>query len=44
MMKILEEVTPKPEEIAALNAYHSGDSDYQPVMFQEEVLKELGVE
>ena len=29
--------------IAALNAYHSGDPDYQPAMSQEEVLKELGL-
>ena len=35
--------TPDPEEIAALNAYHSGDPDYQPAMSQEEVLKELGL-
>ena len=39
----VEEVTPNPEEIAALNAYHSGDPDYQPAMSQEEVLKELGL-
>ena len=38
-----EEVSPDSEEIAALNAYHSGDPDYQPVMSQEEVLKELGL-
>ena len=38
-----EEVTPEPEELETLNAYHSGDPDYQPVMSQEEVLKELGL-
>ena len=38
-----KEVTPDPDEIAALNAYHSGDPDYQPAMSQEEVLKELGL-
>ena len=43
MLNNVEEVTPDPEEIAALNAYHSGDPDYQPAMSQEEVLKELGL-
>lgn len=44
LLNNVEEVTPDPEEIAALNAYHSGNPDYQPAMSQEEVLKELGVE
>lgn len=38
-----EEVAPEPEELAALDAYHSGDPDYQPTLSQEEVLKELGL-
>lgn len=43
LLNNVEEVTPDPEEIAALNAYHSGDPDYQSAMSQEEVLKELGL-
>lgn len=43
LLNNVEEVTPEPEELEALNAYHSGDPDYQPVMSQEEVLKELGL-
>ena len=43
LLNNVEEVTPDPDEIAALNAYHSGDPDYQPAMSQEEVLKELGL-
>ena len=43
LLNNVEEVTPDPEEIAALNAYHSGNPDYQPAMSQEEVLKELGL-
>ena len=38
LLNNVEEVTPDPDEIAALNAY-----DYQPAMSQEEVLKELGL-
>ena len=37
LLNNVEEVTPDPDEIAALNAYHSGDPDYQPAMSQEEV-------
>ena len=44
LLNNVDEVTPDPEEIAALNAYHSGDPDYQPAMSQEEVLKELGLQ
>lgn len=43
LLNNVDEVTPNPEEIAALNAYHSGDPDYQPAMSQKEVLKELGL-
>lgn len=43
LLNNVEEVIPEPEEIEALNAYHSGDLDYQPAMSQEEVLKELGL-
>ena len=43
LLNNVEEVTPDPEELEALNAYRSGDPDYQPVMSQEEVLKELGL-
>lgn len=28
LLNNVEEVTPDPDEIAALNAYHSGDPDY----------------
>ena len=35
LLNNVDEVTPDPEEIAAL--------DYQPAMSQEEVLKELGL-
>lgn len=43
LLNNVEEVTPDSEEIVALNAFHSGDPDYQPIMSQEEVLKELGL-
>ncbi len=43
LLNNIEEVIPDSEELEALNAYHSGDPDYQPVMSQEEVLKELGL-
>lgn len=36
-----EEVEPDADELAALNAYHSGDPDYQPSITQEELLKDL---
>ena len=39
LLNNVEEVAPEPEELAALNAYHSGDPDYQPVFSQEEILK-----
>ena len=38
-----EEAEPEAEELAALNAYHSGDPTYQPTMTQDEVIKELGL-
>lgn len=37
----LEEVEATEEEIAALDAYHRGDEDYQPALSHEELLKEL---
>ena len=43
LLNNVEEVTPEPEEIEALNAYHSGEPDYQMIMSQEEVLKKLGL-
>ena len=43
LLNNVEEVAPEPEEAEALNAYHSGDLDYQMIMSQEEVLKELGL-
>ena len=38
-----EEVPPYPDEIAAINAYKSGDPEYQPSISQEELMKELGL-
>lgn len=38
-----EKVAPDQEEIWALNAYKSGDEDYQPSCSQEELIKELGL-
>lgn len=38
-----EEVEPDEDEIKALNAFHNGDPDYQPVYSQKDVLKELGL-
>lgn len=39
-----EEVQPDDDELRILNAYESGDPEYQPYMSQEDVLKELGLE
>lgn len=38
-----EEVEPDNDELNALNAYHSGDPEYQAVISQEDLLKELGL-
>lgn len=38
-----EEVTPSSEESAILHAYKNGDSDYQPAISQEDLLKTLGI-
>ena len=38
-----EEVPPYPDEIAAINAYKSGEPEYQPSISQEELMKELGL-
>ena len=38
-----EEVEPDDDEVKALDAFHNGDPDYQPVYSQEDVLKELGL-
>lgn len=40
----LEEVVPTPEELEILKAYDSGDPEYQPIIPQDEVLKELGMQ
>lgn len=37
------EVIPEKDELDALNAYYSGDADYQPTYKQEDVIKELGL-
>ena len=39
----VEEVEPDPEELAALKAYSSGDSEYQPLLSRDTVMKELGI-
>lgn len=39
----LEEVAPDNEEVAILNAYHTGADEYQPVISHEDLLKELGI-
>lgn len=38
-----EEVEPDPEELAALEAYTSGDPEYQPLLSRDTVMKELGI-
>ena len=38
-----EEVIPDPDELAAMNAYKSGNPEYQPSISQEELMKELGL-
>lgn len=38
-----EEVEPEPDELAAIQAYKSGDPDYQPVISHKDLLKELGL-
>lgn len=38
-----DEASPEPEELAAIDAYKSGDPDYQPSMSHADVLKELGL-
>lgn len=38
-----EEVEADEDEIKALNAFHNGDPDYQPVYSQEDVLQKLGL-
>lgn len=40
----LEEVVPTPEELEILRTYYSGDPEYQPIISQDEVLKELGLQ
>lgn len=39
----IEEVTPEADELAAIEAYKSGDPDYQPSISQEDLIKELKV-
>lgn len=43
LLNNVEEVAPEPEEIETLNAYHCSELDYQMIMSQKEVLKELGL-
>ena len=38
-----EEVEPDPEELEAIRAYKSGDPEYQPYIYHEEWMKELGL-
>lgn len=38
-----EEVDAEPDEIEALNAYHNGDEEYQPVYSQDDLIRELGL-
>ena len=38
-----EEVTPDPDELSAIKAYKSGDSDYQPAVSHADLIKELGL-
>lgn len=40
----LEQVIPDPDEQDAINAYKTGEADYQPTVSQEELLKELNLE
>ena len=39
----IEQVLPEPEEQAAINAYQNGDSDYQPSVSQEDLIRELNL-
>lgn len=39
--KNFESILPDPDELYALNAYKSGDSEYQPSCSQEELMKNL---
>lgn len=39
----VEETEPFPDEIAALEAYHNGDSEYCEFLSSEEAMKELGL-
>lgn len=39
----IEQVLPDPEEQAAINAYQNGDSDYQPSVSQEDLIRELNL-
>lgn len=38
-----EKVSPDLDELSALNAYNSGDPEYQPSSSQEDLMKELGI-
>ena len=38
-----ENVSPDLDELSALNAYNSGDPEYQPSCSQEDLMKELGI-
>ncbi|MCD8010329.1 MAG: hypothetical protein LUF34_06005 [Lachnospiraceae bacterium] len=38
-----ETVEPEEDEIIALSAYNNGDSEYQPTISQEDLIKELGL-
>lgn len=38
-----DEAEPDSEELSALNAYHSGDPDYQPAISQADLMKELNL-
>lgn len=39
----VEEVEPMQEEIDAMNAYRSGNPEFQPFVSQQDLIKELGL-
>ena len=38
-----EEVVPESDELTALEAFNTGDPEYQPTVSQAELMKELGL-
>lgn len=39
-----EEVVPDQEELEAIKAYQNGDSEYQPYITHDELMKELNLD